>query len=87
MTTGRTERERETIVWSVAITDNFTVMSGDSRGKTSFWNAVTGTLVDSYQTHKADVLTVHISEDQTVAYSSGVDPVIMHFQPISKREY
>jgi len=46
--------------------DDFTVVSGDSRGKTSFWNGRTGTLVDSYQSHKADVLAVAISPDQQV---------------------
>jgi len=46
--------------------DDFTVVSGDSRGKTSFWKGRTGTLVDSYQSHKADVLAVAISPDQQV---------------------
>ena len=43
-----------------------TVVSGDSRGKTSFWNGKTGTLMDSYQSHKADVLAVAVGEDQQV---------------------
>lgn len=46
--------------------DDFTIVSGDSRGKTSFWNGRTGTLVDSYQSHKADVLAVAVSQDQQV---------------------
>ena len=80
MTTGRAERNRETVVWSVALTDDLTVVSGDSRGKTCFWSAATGTLVDAYQTHAADVLSVCLSPEQDVAYSSGVDPNIVHFQ-------
>jgi U3 small nucleolar RNA-associated protein 4 len=82
ISTGRTEKRRETIVWSVAVTDDFTIISGDSRGKTCFWNGKMGTQIDAYQTHKADVLTVALSPNQEVAYSSGVDPVIMHFQPV-----
>ena len=46
-----------------------TVVSGDSRGKTSFWNGKTGTLVDSYQSHKADVLAVAVAKDQQVDIS------------------
>ncbi len=46
-----------------------TVVSGDSRGKTSFWNGKTGTLVDSYQSHKADVLAVAVTKDQQVRLS------------------
>jgi len=84
MTTGRLERNKETIIWSLVITDDFTIISGDSRGKTSFWDGKLGTLIDSIQSHKADVLTVAVNSDESVAYSSGVDPTIMHFQIIHK---
>ena len=86
MTTGRTERTRETIVWSVVIAKDMTIISGDSRGKTSFWNGKLGTLIDSYQTHKADVLTVTLNSKQTEALSSGIDPWIMHFQPVVRKD-
>lgn len=86
MSTGRSEKNRETIVWSVGIMDDFTIVSGDSRGKTSFWNGKTGTLLDSYQTHKADVLSVAVDKDQQAVYSSGVDPVLMQFQPVFKND-
>ncbi len=86
MTTGRSERGRETVVWSVAITDDLIVLSGDSRGKTCFWSADTGTLVDAYQTHAADVLAVCLGTDQDVAYSAGVDPNIFHFQPVVRKD-
>ncbi|QQP39139.1 Cirhinlike, partial [Caligus rogercresseyi] len=53
---------------------------------TSFWNGKTGTLLDSYQTHKADVLTVAVNHEKNIAYSTGVDPVVMHFQPILHKD-
>ena len=61
---------------------DMTVISGDSRGKTSFWNRKNGTLMDSVQSHKAEVLTLTVSGNETTAYtfSSGVDPTVMHFQ-------
>jgi len=31
MSTGRTHTNKETIVWSIAITNDFTIVSGDSR--------------------------------------------------------
>lgn len=31
MTTGRSNTNRETVVWSVAVTSDFTIVSGDSR--------------------------------------------------------
>ena len=84
MVVGRVEKNKETIVWCVAVTSDMTVISGDSRGKTSFWNGLTGTLSDSIQSHKADVLTVALSPDESTAYSAGVDPTLMHFQTVSR---
>ena len=86
MVTGRSERNKETIVWCVRVTSDMTVISGDSRGKTSFWNGRTGTLMDSIQSHKADVLTLTLSADETTAYSTGVDPTLMHFQTVVKND-
>uniref|UniRef100_A0A0K2T9K3 Cirhinlike [Apis mellifera] n=1 Tax=Lepeophtheirus salmonis TaxID=72036 RepID=A0A0K2T9K3_LEPSM len=86
LSTARTFKGRETTVWSVAYLDNEVIISGDSRGKTSFWNGKTGTLLDSYQTHKADVLTVGVDRKQKIAYSTGVDPVVMYFQPILHKD-
>ena len=86
MVVGRAERNKETIVWCVAVTSDMTVISGDSRGKTSFWNGVTGTLSDSIQSHKADVLTVALSPDESTAYSAGVDPTLMHFQTVTRAD-
>ena len=80
MTSGRADRNKETNIWSLAIIRDMAVISGDSRGKTSFWNGKNGTLMDSVQSHKADVLTLAVSGNQTTAYISGVDPTLVHFQ-------
>ena len=82
MSTGRTEKNVETVVWSVALLNNMTVVSGDSRGKTCFWNGKTGTLMDGYQTHRGDVLTVAVNAKENEVCSSGVDPVVFHFNPV-----
>lgn len=41
---GRVEKNKETLVWCLAFTSNFNVISGDSRGKVSVWNSELGTL-------------------------------------------
>ena len=84
MVVGRAEGNKETIVWCVAVTSDMTVISGDSRGKTSFWNGTTGTLSESIQSHKADVLTLALSPDEKTAVSAGVDPTLMHFQTVTR---
>ena len=57
-----------------------------SRGKTCFWDGRSGTLETAVDSHKADVLSVALSEDQTTVYSSGVDPVVQQFVRIPARK-
>lgn len=35
--------------------------------------------IESYTTHKADILSIAVSEDESSLYCSGVDPVITNF--------
>jgi len=80
---GRVERNKETTVWCVAITDDFVIISGDSRGTTSFWDGKIGTLLEEVNAHKAAVLCLCLSEDQQTVYSAGVDPVIVLFARVT----
>ncbi|EFX86991.1 hypothetical protein DAPPUDRAFT_97204 [Daphnia pulex] len=80
---GRADSFKETLVWCVCITDDFVIISGDSRGMTSFWNGKLGTLIDEVNAHKADVLCLCLSEDQKTLYSAGVDPVIVLFARVT----
>ncbi|KAG1656152.1 U3 small nucleolar RNA-associated protein 4 [Nymphon striatum] len=79
MTTGRSNKNQETIVWCVKFLSDFTVISGDSRGKTCFWNGNTGSLIVDIQSHKADVLCIEVDKDENKLYSAGVDPMIVEF--------
>jgi WD40 repeat protein len=42
---GRADKNKETLVWCLAFTSDFNIISGDSRGKVSVWNSELGTLV------------------------------------------
>lgn len=74
---GSKVQRKETVVWCIAVTSDMTIISGDSSGKTSFWDGKTGTLLSASAVHKADVLTLCVNKDENTVYSSGVDPVIM----------
>ncbi|XP_023224125.1 U3 small nucleolar RNA-associated protein 4 homolog isoform X1 [Centruroides sculpturatus] len=76
---GSLQRKKETIVWCIAVTSDFTIISGDSWGRTSFWDGKTTTLIDSMKIHKADILTLCLSKDENFVYVSGVDPIIIQF--------
>lgn len=71
------ELDSNTLIWSLAAYDD-TIISGDSKGYTSFWSATTATLGQNYKSHKSDVLCVHVSPYGLV-YSSGIDPEIAQF--------
>lgn len=79
---GRIQKEKETVVWSIALTSDFTIITGDSCGRTSFWDGHTATLISAFKVHDADVLTVCLSEDEKKVWSSGVDPLIVEFAKI-----
>lgn len=79
---GSLERKKETIVWCIAVTSDYTIISGDSWGRTSFWDGKTTTLIDSIKIHKADILTLCVTNDENYIYASGVDPIIIQFAKI-----
>ncbi|KAJ8927588.1 hypothetical protein NQ314_019933 [Rhamnusium bicolor] len=83
MTTGRSESNKPTIVWCLEVANDFTIMSGDSRGKLTLWDGRIGSQLESYQSHKADVLALCLSEDQSSLYCAGVDPNIINYVKIS----
>ncbi|XP_076281680.1 UTP4 small subunit processome component l(3)72Dn [Lasioglossum baleicum] len=79
MTTSRKETKKETIIWCLAVTDDNVIVSGDSRGCLSFWDPHMGTLIESHESHTADVLAVTLSHDMNIVYCAGVDPVLRSF--------
>jgi len=80
------ERERKqdaTIIWSLVILNDYTVVSGDSYGRVQFWSASNGTLLQSFRAHRADVLSLCVSEEQTSIYAAGIDPRVLEFRLIN----
>ncbi|KAF7488625.1 U3 small nucleolar RNA-associated protein 4 [Sarcoptes scabiei] len=67
------------IVWCLKVLSDFTIVSGDSNGTTSFWNGRTASLIQSFKAHRGDVLTLCSSHDGNQIYSAGVDPTIIQF--------
>lgn len=76
MSTGRQEAKRETIVWSLAVLRDLTIISGDSRGRIIIWDGKMGTQLESIPVLKADVLAVAVNKDENVFCCSGIDPII-----------
>ncbi|CAL7943400.1 unnamed protein product [Xylocopa violacea] len=83
MTTSRKEAKKETIIWCLEVTDDNVIISGDSRGCLSFWDPHIGTLIESHESHTADILAVTLSHDMNTVYCAGVDPVVRSFCKIT----
>ncbi|XP_043218168.1 U3 small nucleolar RNA-associated protein 4 homolog [Amphibalanus amphitrite] len=82
ITVGRQVGRKETLVWSVALLADLTIVTGDSRGRVSFWNGPLGALHTSLGSHRADVLAVTSSADGERVFAAGVDPTVARFERI-----
>jgi len=60
-----------------------TVVTGDSLGHTQFWDGDMCTLIQSFDSHQADVLALAIDENAQAVYSTGVDSVITQFTTVT----
>ncbi|CAE6491557.1 unnamed protein product [Rhizoctonia solani] len=81
MTVERARGER-TLVWSVAVLGDGTIVSGDSLGTVKFWDNQTATQIHSFPAHNADVLCMTISPSGDAIYTSGVDQRTVQFAKI-----
>ncbi|XP_011263499.1 U3 small nucleolar RNA-associated protein 4 homolog [Camponotus floridanus] len=79
MTTSRSNVRKNTIVWCLAVTDDNIIISGDSHGFLCFWDPHIGVLIESHESHTADILAITLSHDMNIVYCAGVDPVVRTF--------
>jgi U3 small nucleolar RNA-associated protein 4 len=79
------QRGERTLVWTVAVLGNGTIISGDSLGMVKFWDSKTCTQIQSFQGHGADVLCIAVGPKNTV-YTSGVDQKISEFAFIKQKQ-
>ncbi|KIY51389.1 WD40 repeat-like protein [Fistulina hepatica ATCC 64428] len=78
MGTDKVRGER-TLVWTVGVLGDGTMVSGDSLGMVKFWDHRTCTQLQTFQGHSADVLCMAIGPDGRSVYTSGVDQKISQF--------
>ncbi|KAG0325217.1 U3 small nucleolar RNA-associated protein [Dissophora globulifera] len=88
MTVERVSGE-DTLVWSVKILSNGTIVSGDSLGHVKFWAKDSTAMIQSFNSHSADVLCLAAGSDGTTVFSSGVDRKCNQYrfveQPVPKK--
>ncbi|PPQ98963.1 hypothetical protein CVT24_003459 [Panaeolus cyanescens] len=72
-------RGERTLVWTVGVLGDGTIVSGDSLGMVKFWDSRTCTQLHSFQAHGADVLSMTISPEGKALYTAGIDQKIVQF--------
>ena len=77
--------KKETIVWCIAVGHNNSIITGDSQGTLCIWDPKMGVLIESHDSHAADILAIATSQDKKVIYCAGVDPVIRTFTEVIVR--
>ncbi|PFH50756.1 hypothetical protein AMATHDRAFT_60602 [Amanita thiersii Skay4041] len=72
-------RGERTLVWTVGVLGDGTIVSGDSLGVVKFWDARTCTQLHSFKAHGADVLCLAIDPEGKAVYTAGVDQKVVQF--------
>ncbi|KAL8778250.1 MAG: hypothetical protein Q9213_007502 [Squamulea squamosa] len=70
---GPEDGPKEILVWSVKCTVDGTIVSGDSTGTVSFWDAKYYSRLQRITSHKADILDLAVSADGESVFSGGMD--------------
>lgn len=83
MSTGRAEPNQETIVWCVDILNDSTIVSGDSRGKVTFWDGNLGSQIDYVHASQADIMCLSVAEDRKSFFCSGVEQVLKKYSLVT----
>lgn len=68
-------------IWSLAVSDDSTVMSGDSAGLVQVWDGESGVLQQTLpQHHVGDVLALAVTSDGNAFFTAGVDGKVNCFR-------
>ncbi|TIB33895.1 hypothetical protein E3P84_01988 [Wallemia ichthyophaga] len=72
-----------TLIWSVNVLEDNTIISGDSLGNVIFWDKQSSSQISSFKSHEADVLTTSVSSDGKTVFSGGIDQRVSQFTKVS----
>ena len=83
--TGDLMKGAVTLIWSLLVLADSTVVSGDNRGHVQFWDGNTGVLMVSFHQHTAEILALAASADDSQIFASGVDCRVTSMRRIRHR--
>lgn len=88
MKVDKSTKQESTLVWSVLVLDKQgQIVSGDSTGSVKFWDIEHYTLLQSFDSHEADVLCLTSDLNQEKVFSAGVDRKIINYNFVKKKQW
>ncbi|TIB73425.1 hypothetical protein E3Q24_01192 [Wallemia mellicola] len=76
-------KNQHTLIWSVNVLEDNTIVSGDSLGSVIFWDRQSASQISAFKAHEADILTTCVSSDGETVFSGGIDQRVSQFTKIS----
>jgi len=73
-------------IWALTMLPNGQLVSGGGSGRLQFWDTRSGTLLQEFTEHKADVLTIAVSPDGDSVFAAGIDERIAMFRRTTSAE-
>jgi U3 small nucleolar RNA-associated protein 4 len=61
-------RKMDTLIWTVKVLSDGTIISGDSTGSLKIWESQFWSLTQSFQVHKADILCLALENVPELLY-------------------
>merc|ERR1712168_104780 len=79
-------KEGNTMIWSLEVLRDMTIVIGNSIGHTQFWDGNMCTLLQSFKSHLADVLAVAVDDAGQSVYSTGIDSAVTEFKLVKQED-
>ncbi|CCG81869.1 U3 small nucleolar RNA-associated protein [Taphrina deformans PYCC 5710] len=78
-------RNEPTLVWSVIVLRNGTIVSGDSTGSVKLWDKKFYSLLQNFKLHQADVLCLGMNYAGDTLFSAGIDRKMQMYQMVDNK--
>lgn len=69
--------QKSSLVWTIKMLADGTIVTGDSEGNLSLWDLETATLKTQFNTHKGPILALCVAADEETIWCAGVDPRVV----------
>jgi len=74
-------------VWSLGITGDGDIVTGDADGNTQFWDGRNGTQLHAYRHHASSVLSLAVCDSPSgKVFASGIDSKVVCFERVEDKE-